>query len=664
MIKEEQLTPEVRNELNYLKLTNQTAFDMLVSNFNGNFIGEISFKDIVSRLQTQYAVAGNEDSLKTIAGWNQNEYNEPHEVNMAIPAVTPGKYSSFALKDIHEDFEMNYPLDNDYAIAGMPYSQTDISATQLGLGLKQLTQKLGITVEESAVVPNSTYKTPNRIISGAILKIKNVFLKLAKKPELKSNIFKGKMMLQTRVGGYNVSNVEKLIKAYDLVLKKSIERDAKQIKQHTKEKVSPEIKYASRLFADVLMTRVNDLGNIKNNQIAEQGLWLQFAGALNRYGFHADDLRKITELGSMAVANTCVDLGITKEKVVERMTALGFTYTSVPTNIAQALLNVNQKEATKDEIASNEFWTPGISKIDPEHPINLSEITPKQDEIKDTLQEQESSTSTSLVELPRQTESKAQNIKATTVEKNVDKLVVKFLANVTTQLADKIDSGKIKGKKLDRANAQLRMYNLTLAYYVQATHKKAMAVKGDYTESEISKAKQLVTGLLKQKQEVAKMISSSEIERTENQTSSSYMNAVCKQNLNYTLRDYFLTLIKGCVDYCVDQQFGKETNPKDDVKDEILSLVGDLESQKTDYVPNFVIVDKPQADKVEEETKPFYPYKEKPKPNVEQLEMDLGLEKQPEYEQLEWDLKLENETNEEKPNFVFVDSKNQDGLDR
>lgn len=661
MIKKEQLTPEALDELNKLSKGNN-AFDLLVKNFYTNGEGELAFKDVVARLQAQYFdLSSNEDSLKTTSGWNQNEYNEPNEVNHVIPAIVSGKYSSFALKDIHEDFEINYPLDTDYAVSGMPFADTDIATTQLNLAYRLLSQKLGVEVAESGVATTSTYKTPNKIFAGAVLKVKNLFLKLAKKPQLESNIFKGKITLQSKVGGYGVSNVEKLVKAYDLVLKKSIERDAKQIKQQTKKKVSPEIKYAARLFADILMTRVNDMGNIKNNQIAEKSLWLQFSNVLNRYGFHSQELSQITELGSMAVANTCVNLGITKEKVVERMTRLGFTYTAVPQDISQALLKAKEKDyekyndvqetqdtptvgITPNFVVSEDVNTNGIQR---EFPIIMPGRTNATNQNNNTTALTE--VTTDLVDT---TQEQLQNIKASTVEKNVDKLIVKFLADVTTTLADKIESGKLKGKKLAKAEAQLRLYNLTLAYYVQATHKKAMSVKGDYTESEISKAKQLVVGLLNQKKQVANMISTSDITRQENQTSTSYMNAVCKQNLNYTLREYFLKLIKGCVDYCIDQQFGKNgAKPNnEDINDEILSLVGNIESEEEN--------DDVAVDETETQTEVNSNSDLIKKPPVEQLEMDLGF---PTCEQLELDIeKLTPKETEYVPNFVFVNEPTSD----
>lgn len=610
MVKKEQLTLEAQAELNALaKGTN--AFDLLVKNFYANGEGDISFRDVVARLQAQYfALSSVEESLKTISAWDQNEYNEPNEVNRAIPAILGNKYSSFALKDVSEDFEINYPLDDDYSLAGAPFIATDISSSQLSLAYRQLAQKVGIEISESSVASSTRYKTPNKIISGAILKVKNLFLKIAKKPQLTSNIYQGKITLQTKVGGYNVSNVEKLIKAFDAILKKSISRDVKQMKKLNKGKISSEVQYASRLFADILMVRINDLGDIKNNQIAEKCLWLQFSGILNRYGFRSEELSMITELGTMSVVNTCANFGITKEKVIERMTRLGYTYSSVPVDISQALLNVKEKNynrynETIDPTPKREQISTFNITPDPEPkrdiPTGLDNETPTP-EPKPVVNPVESEVETQTKKAPTteiipaqnevaDEEKLTQNIKASTVEKNIDKLVIKFLANVTTTLAEKIDGGKLKGKKLEKTNAQLRLYNLTLAYYVQATHGKPMAVKGEYTATEISKAKVIVKGLLQQKQNVSAMITESSITRGDNQSTTAYMNAVCKQNLNYTMRDYFLKLIKGCVDYCIDEQFGsKKTSSTSDMDDQIKMLV-DEQTKYTDYVPDFIIID-------------------------------------------------------------------------
>ena len=149
------------------------------------------------------------------------------------------------------------------------------------------------------------------------------------------------------------------------------------------------------------------------------------------------------------------------------------------------------------------------------------------------------------------------------------------------------------------------------------------------------------------------------------------MNAVCKQNLNHTLRDQFLKLIKGCVDYCINQQFGgKAQNTGDEnINEEIASLVADTGVQYTDYVPDFVIVDENTETTSAKDTKTDDLEEVATEP--EQLEMDLGLEKpapQPTYEQLELDLQLDdknadstNPQTDDKdkktdyvPNFVFV----------
>lgn len=606
MIKKEQLTPEAQEELNAL-IKGKNAFDLLVNNFYSQGESECNFRDVVARLQAQYFSGDiNEEAVKTVDAWDQNEYNQPHEVNVAIPAIVPGKYSSFAIKDIHDDFEINYPLDVDYSLGGMPFINTDITETQLNVSYRQLAQKLGIKIAESQTVESSSYKNPSKFFDGAIIKIKNIFLRLAKKPELQSNIFKGNLKLQTKVDGYQVSNVEKLIKTYDLILKKSIERDAKQIKQNQKITLSKEIKYAARLFADILMTRVNDLGNIKNNQIAEQALWLQFSGVLNRYGFDSKELSQITELGSMAVANTCVNLGITKEKVIERMTRLGYTYTAIPTDISQALLKVKEKDYTRYDVEEIPEVTviddPHVTGIVPEFPIHTTPIdldpTPIIEEIKKDSQTTDLiDVSTDLVD----TTDNTPNIKASTVEKNIDKVVVKFVSEVGTKLAEKINNGKFKTKKtLDKATAQLNLYTLTLTYYVQSINGKPMAIKGEYTESEISKAKQLVKVLMNQKQQVAEMIASSDIKRQENQTSKAYMNAVCKQKLDYTLKDYFLNLIKGCVDYCVEQQFGKKNPTKDsDVSEDIVHLLeaaGTEDVDTEEFIADTTVLDTTDVD--------------------------------------------------------------------
>lgn len=622
MIKNDTYTSEFKNELSALIQDKVTAFDMLVQNCNEENC-DLDSSKLVSRLQAQYVTSPKQS--KSIEDWDQNEFYQPNEVNNDICAVAPGKYSSFALLKVFDNFKTDFPLDDDYTTNKDVFNNNAFSDSSLETYIQLFKRKLGVKISQSTVVDKTIYS--HNFVNRAVVKIKNKFLKMFKKQEKAQGMFTGFIMLKTKHGGYAISNVEKLAKIYDAILAVATKKEAKEFKKQMGKR-NKEITFASQLLANVLMSRVHDLQDINNNKQLEKCFWLQFANTLNKYGFSADELKLITTIGTKSAVSTCQKMGITKNKIVSKMIELGYNYSVVPTDESQAFLNIKLKdysvfasvneEADKNEslnIAKNANVENKSNENQKVEVATNNELV-KADDAKKTEEQKSDTKNANGSSFNKESFKKDNNqVKKTSITKMVDKVIIKYLADSSTKLGDKINQGKLKGKKLEVGETQLRLQNLILTYYVQASNSKPMNVKNEeqYNESEISKAKAIVKGVVSQRNNFAEKISS--LNKPENQGSVTFVNSVCKSNTNMTLRELFVGKIKECVKYCLSSQYAdsKKNKSKDDVEkllnegQQFLNSVNieqgenvqyeqnadsvKEDTETTTYVPNFIIVD-------------------------------------------------------------------------
>lgn len=600
MIKNNDFTPETKSEFLNLVKDKTTAFDFLVNNYNSEEPLDIDSNKIVTRLQTQYVTEDrNEESLRTKDEWDQNEFYQPNEVNVDIAQVTPGKYSSFALLKPNYNFKIDFPLDDDYATDNALFNNGAFSDSSLLVYLQLFKDKMGINISQNNVLKTTTYK--HSFARKAVVKVQNTVLKMCKKPLKVTGLFAGKISLRTQYSTYQISNVEKLARIFDAVLGVACKNEAKAYKKQMGKK-NKEITFASQVFADILMSRVNDLQDLANNKKLEKCYWLQFANTLNTFGFNAEQLKLVTEIGAKSASKVCQELGISKNKIVAKMIALGYTYNVVPANEMEALLCAKQKDYSifEEQDSTKEQADTETVNVDV-NTENVAEDTAMEDD--DNVSFKEEGT----------------RVRKSTAEKIIDKSVVKYLADQSTKLAEKINQGKFKGKKLQTAIEEQRLTNLILSYYVQTVNAKPMSVKNDdtYNENEISQAKITVKGICFKRDELVNEVISRD--KKVDQKASTFVNIVSKEKYKKTARDYFVGLVKSCINYFVNKDYKANKKSKDaeetakllesgarllesakleagksatETKDELSNTktVEDKES-KTDYVPNFVIVD-------------------------------------------------------------------------
>ncbi len=347
------LSKAAKEEIAKIVENRENAIDMIINNFYRGDV-EYSSYDVCTRFQVQnFALNPDENTLQSDdkEGWWQNESYEPSSVNdgiiplMEVEATVdtwPKQYySSFALKELPNRYTLRYPLDDDYTATKQPFAGLSMSDANYVVAVNKIQKKLGIKIVNGKCSTINLYK--RSFVNLAVTKIKNIGLKLIGKPELAKTAFKGSLVLADRTQSrYTYSNIEKIVKIYDELFRVEIAKLAKYSKG--KYKVGKDIKFASRLFADILMARITDYGDTNINKKVEKCLSLQFANVLNRYPLDSEELKLVTDMASEIVVGTCARLGITKNNIIQRMTINGYQYPKVPQDEKEALLLARERD--------------------------------------------------------------------------------------------------------------------------------------------------------------------------------------------------------------------------------------------------------------------------------------------------------------------------------
>lgn len=380
----DKLSKGAKQELDQLVNGKENAFDMLVNNHFGNMV--CSADEITSRMQVQYfALNPDENTLQQEGrnGWWQNEAYEMSSVNSAITPIKEVEgdfdnwgetyYSSFALCEMDGSYNLRYPLDDDYTSSVEPFKNLSMSDLNYNVLVRQIQNNLNVKIAKGKVSGKSLYK--RSLPSLALVKIKNIGLKLAGKGENAKTAFKGTLTLADKTkGSYKYSNIEKVVKIYDELFRVGIAKQVKFNKQQFKG-ADREVKFASRLFADILMARITDYGNAEINKKVEKCLSLQFANVLNRAGFSSSELQMVTSLGSTVVVDTCKSMGITTQRLIQKMVTNGYQYQQVPSNELEAIMFAKEKDYSKYlDLEQNLSTSKTSAKILELPPINTAPL--------------------------------------------------------------------------------------------------------------------------------------------------------------------------------------------------------------------------------------------------------------------------------------------------
>ncbi|MBE7082135.1 MAG: hypothetical protein E7378_00425 [Clostridiales bacterium] len=623
MVKNAQMTPQMQEQLDFLVKNKTNGFDLLIKNYTAGGETEIDSARVVARLQAQYfALSPEERFLKTKKDWDNNEYFEPNEVNLDIPPVMGDKYSAFALKDVFTIYQVELPLFDFGTMSATPFSSRKMPDSSYTYYINLLQEKLGFKVAEING-DNLTQLKKGGYMSRALAKVKNAALRIARKQKSLVVSCKGKVLVKTKSDKYTLSNIEKLISVYDIALRQFIDVASKTLAKEGKKLLTPQLKYAAQLMADIYMVRATNMGGAQNCQLAEKCLWLQFAQLCNTCGFTSQELSVIVQLATKSAVDLCKKLELTPQKVVACMTLNGFTHSVVPKTLEETFIRVKEKDYTKyagaKEQKSHTFgFADQSGALDGEQAKGQATQNGKQVQSVDDTADKASSDSqgTKKIEpnaedhivIPR-SKAEYQVLSAKKVEAMIDEIIMKYLSEQLTKIANQLEHGCSKNKKAVY-EAQSRLYGLILGYYIYTIkNKKLPGFEQGCSKSEISMAKAVCKALITRRDDCVAKICSKHIDRENKQKTTTVANAICRDITGKTVREYFIYLIKQCASVCLNQQFETQKTEAEQAAEtqrllsekvgtfEQKEIVGEATSQeqpqaKQDYyVPDWVMLD-------------------------------------------------------------------------
>ena len=352
----EKMSKRARAEFDTMIQKKQNAFDMITDNYFG--LETCDSNAFCSRLQLeQFVLNPDFNTLQQSGknGWWQNEANELGDVNEKLFPIIEIEgtvdedpkafYSSFGLKEISEKYTLRYPMDDDYTSSIAPFAHLSMSDANFNILVSKIQSSLKVKINNGELNKRSAYK--RAFGSLAITKIKNIGLKLIGRAEKATTAFAGKLSLASKTkANYKFTNIEKTVKIYDELFMVAIAKQIKFSKGKYKG-LSKDIRFASRLYANILMAKITDFGNPEINARVEKCLSLQFANVLNRHALDSDALTTMASLGVSVALETCKQMGLSKEDIIKRAILNGAKYPKVPTTEEEAIMFATGRDYSK-----------------------------------------------------------------------------------------------------------------------------------------------------------------------------------------------------------------------------------------------------------------------------------------------------------------------------
>ncbi len=331
---ETRISEAMKKDLEEFRRTGVDAIYML-----GN--GMITSTDqVITRLQTADIANIALSGLDTMEGWAAPG-NSLRDVRSSLPPMSStGKYSSYALKET--DYEnIRYPLVASFKSKTILFENKTFPTYQDLINRIQKSYKVKIEEKRSGG-PLFTYKRNGKVtamLKNIGLGIVNLCRKIFRKDAFKSQPnYKGKISINgfLTAGGrpYKISEQEKFTKIMDALGGVTVKKTAKDLKV----KLSKEELFVSRVFADILVSRAINYGDVATNKKVEASLNLQLSNALAGLNLSSEQLAIVSRVGLDSAVEMVEKLGLSLDEVKSSVTAAGYVYADEPASIREALL--------------------------------------------------------------------------------------------------------------------------------------------------------------------------------------------------------------------------------------------------------------------------------------------------------------------------------------
>lgn len=370
------LTKEMLKDIEEYERTGEDAIFLLAKQEN-------DYRDIITRMQSSNILFVANSGVKTLDDWNNNGMMNCG-VNEKLVALNNDngklKYSCYALKaptsykqGLRLPFVDSYASKKRSLFAGNNEFSTYSSLLEKISGVYKIKIK-----EVDSAKKHIVYKKGSKFVSmlkDKTHRVLNLCRKFLRKEQKVAPIrFKGKLSITKHLSSvsksrYEISQQEKFTEILDKIILATAKHFAKNDKLDLTEKEM----LVATLYADIVMSRAINYGDVKNNTDIENALKLQLSNVLATLEPSKSKLKQLTNLGMKSAIYNLQKMGISVKEVVDNAKVCGFTYSSEPTTYEDALLgsklklqemqanniveqkdnNQNKEQETKNNIASD-----------------------------------------------------------------------------------------------------------------------------------------------------------------------------------------------------------------------------------------------------------------------------------------------------------------------
>ena len=370
------LTKEMLKDIEEYEKTGEDAIFLLAKQEN-------DYRDIITRMQSSNILFVANSGVKTLDDWNNNGMMNCG-VNEKLVALNNDngklKYSCYALKAPTSYKQgLRLPFVDSYASKKRSLFAGNNKFSTYSSLLEKISSVYKIKIKEvDSAKKHIVYKKGSKFVSmlkDKTHRVLNLCRKFLRKEQKVAPIrFKGKLSITKNLSSvsksrYEISQQEKFTEILDKIILATAKHFAKNDKLDLTEKEM----LVATLYADILMSRAINYGDVKNNTDIENALKLQLSNVLATLEPSKSKLKQLTNLGMKSAIYNLQKMGISVKEVVDNAKACGFTYSSEPTTYEDALLgsklklqemqanniveqkdnNKNKEQETKNNIAAD-----------------------------------------------------------------------------------------------------------------------------------------------------------------------------------------------------------------------------------------------------------------------------------------------------------------------
>lgn len=319
---------------------------------------DVTVDEIITRIQSSNIETISRSGLRTVDEWATSNAPLKTVRKSLAPVSNTDKYSSFALIEKPANYgTLRYPLNNSYISKNILFANKTFPKYKELINKVQDAYKIKI-IEKNDRDALFSYKRSGKVVA----KLKNVGLgvvnlcrrvfkktKFTAKPNYKGKIKINNSIVYNSKNVYKISEQEKFTKILDSILAVTVNSTAKKLNS----KLGSNVLFFSRLYADILLSRAINYGDVETNRNIESSLTLQMSNVLAGLDLTPEQIKEASSIGLISAENAIKKLGLSLSDVKQSVQAAGYNYDEEPETMQDALLPKNALIKEGDEEALN-----------------------------------------------------------------------------------------------------------------------------------------------------------------------------------------------------------------------------------------------------------------------------------------------------------------------